>query len=113
MKKLTVTGLLISMFVLVVTFAFTTPVGAQRVLKDWVVMTYVPDNNYEVPLPLPVTPIRGNGVSLDFYFTPDRAMLIAEIDSYAQFKGGKLIGKILSADIAFEATPGAAFNYFN
>ena len=112
MKKFTVTGMLIGM-VLLVTFAFTTTVAAQRVLKDWVVMTYVPDNNYSVPVPLPVTPIRGNGVSFDFYPTPDRAMLIAEIESYPQFQKGKLAGKTLSADIAIEATPGATFIYFN
>jgi hypothetical protein len=113
MKKLTVTAMLIGMFVLVVTFAFTTTVAAQRVLKDWVVMTYYGPDNWNVPGALPVTPIRGNGVSFDFYPTPDRAMLIAEIDSYAQFRGGKLTGKTLSADIAIEATPGATFNYYD
>jgi len=113
MKKLTVTVMLIGMFVMVVTFAFTTTVTAQRVLKDWVVMTYYGPNNWNVPGPLPVTPIRGNGVSFDFYDTPDRAMLIAEIESYKQFQQGKLIGKTLSADIAIEATPDATFNYWD
>ncbi len=113
MKRLAKIETLIGMFVLMVTFAFSTTVSAQRVVKDWVVMTYVPDNNYAVPLPLPVTPIRGNGVSFDFLPTPDRAMLVAEIKSYAQFQLGKLIGKTLSADIAIEATPDATFNYFN
>lgn len=112
MKKLTVTGMSIGMFLLV-TFAFTTTVTAQRVLGDWVVMTYVPENNYEVPLPLAVTPIRGNGVSFDFYPTPDRAMLITEISSFKQFQQGKLAGKTLSAEIAIEAAPGATFNYFD
>ena len=113
MKKSTITAILIAMFALLVTFAFTTPAAAQRVVKDWVVMTYVPDNNYTVPVPLPVTRIRGNGVSFEFYPTPDRALLIAEIESDAQFQRGKLIGKTLSAHIAIEATPGATFNYFN
>lgn len=113
MKKLTITAMLIAMFALLVTFAFTTPAAAQRVVKDWVVMTYVPDNNYTVPVPLPVTRIRGNGVSFEFYPTPDRALLIAEIESDAQFQKGKLIGKTLSAHIAIEATPGATFNYYD
>jgi len=112
MKKLTVTGTLIVMLVLLVTLAFTTTAAAQRVVKDWFVMTYIPNDNYAVPWPLPVTPIRGNGVSFDFFPTPDRAMLIAEIESYPQFQRGKLTGKTLLADIAIEATPGATFNYY-
>jgi len=113
MKKLTVTGTLIVMLVLLVTLAFTTTAAAQRVVKDWFVMTYIPDDDYAVPWPLPVTPIRGNGVSFDFYSSPDRAMLIAEIESYPQFQRGKLTGKTLLADIAIEATPGATFNYYD
>jgi hypothetical protein len=76
-------------------------------------MTYVPDNNYTVPVPLPVTPVKGNGVSFNFYPTPDRAMLIVDISQGKQFQPGKLIGRALSARIAITASPGATFNYFN
>ena len=113
MKDLSTKAMLIAVFALLATFTLTTTVAAQRVVKDWVVMTYVSENNYAVPLPLPVETIHGNGVSFDFYPTPDRAMLVAEIDSDKQFQKGKLIGKTLSADIAIEATADATFNYYN
>jgi hypothetical protein len=107
-------AMLMVMLALLISFAFTNTASAQRVVKDWVVMTYVPDNNYSVPVPLPVTPIKGNGVAFDFYPTPDRAMLVADdLNLNAQFRDGKLLGKTLSAEISIAASPGANFIYFN
>jgi hypothetical protein len=123
MKKLKITAKLVAMFILLAVLVFTTMAVAQRVVSggaanagkgEWVVMTYVPDNNYSVPVPLPVTPIRGGGVSFDFYPTPDRAMLVVDdLSLIQQFRGGNLTGKTLSAKIAIEATPGASFIYWN
>jgi hypothetical protein len=123
MKKLKITAKLVVMFILLAVLVFTTMAVAQRLVPggaanagkgEWVVMTYVPDNNYSVPVPLPVTPIRGGGVSFDFYPTPDRAMLVVDdLSLIQQFRGGNLTGKTLSAKIAIEATPGASFIYFN
>jgi hypothetical protein len=123
MKKLKITAKLAVMFILLAVLVFTTMAVAQRVVSggaanagkgEWVVMTYVPDDNYSVPVPLPVTPIRGGGVSFDFYPTPDRAMLVVDdLSLIQQFRGGNLTGKTLSAKIAIEATPGASFIYFN
>jgi hypothetical protein len=111
---------LIVVLALLVALVFTATAIAQRVgggkngADVWVVMTYVPDNGYTTPVPLPVTFVKGGGVAFDFYQTPDRAMLLAEdLDILKQFHNGNLTGKTLSAKIAIEATSGATFNYFN
>jgi hypothetical protein len=118
MKIRTVT--FVAVCALLTTLAFTIMAVAQRVpggASDsglWQIWTYVPENNYATPLPLPVSLVRGGGVAFDFYPTPDRAMLlIDDLNLIKQFHGGNLTGKILSADIAIAATPGATFNYFN
>jgi hypothetical protein len=80
---------------------------------QWVIMTYVPDNNYSVPVALPVTKIKGNGVSFDFYATPDRAVLLYDMTEDRQLKPGKLIGRSLRARVAIDAPSGAQFIYFN
>jgi len=110
----------IAILAVLAAFGFTTTATAQRApggggsgSGDWVIMTYVPDNNYAVPVALPVTPTKGNGVSFDFYPTPDRAMLLVDISQAKQFKPGKLVGRTLSAHIAINASPGATFVYFN
>jgi hypothetical protein len=63
MKKLKITAKLVVMFILLAVLVFTTMAVAQRLVPggaanagkgEWVVMTYVPDNNYSVPVPLPV-----------------------------------------------------------
>jgi hypothetical protein len=78
--------------------------------KDkWVIMTYTPDNGYTVPVPMPVTKIKEDGVSFDLFInggSPDRAMLITE-----KFPKGKLTGHSLSARIAIIAPPDTIFNY--
>jgi len=107
------------MFVLLITFAFTTTADARKILKggkhaaeEWYVLTYDAAGNI---LELDVTPIHKNkGISFDFYHTPDRAMLLTELDSSKKKPHpGNFTGKTLSADIAIEATHGATFNYFN
>lgn len=103
----------IAIFAVLVVLALTITASAQRKVGEWVIMTYVPANNYSVPVALPVTQINGNGVSFDFYPTPDRAVLIADISQDKQFAPGKLIGRTLSARIGISATPGATFIYFN
>lgn len=123
MKKLKIAAKLRALFISLAVLVFTATVVAQRVVPwgaanagkgKWVVMTYVPENSYSVPVALPVTPIRGGGVSFEFYPTPDRAMLVTDdLNLIQQFHGGNLTGKTLSAKIAIEATPGASFIYFN
>jgi hypothetical protein len=111
------------------TFAFTTTVttqGPQNGSHDqrnenrgdggkrdpWVIMTYVDANDCSVPVPLPVTQVKGGGVS--FWMTnssscfPDRAMLLTD-----RLPKGKLIGHSVSAEIAIIANPGTAFFHFN
>ena len=93
-------------------FAGATPGGGKGGVApgQWVIMTYVPDNNFTVPVPLSVSPVKGGGVSFDFLPTPDRAMLITELKQ-SKKSVGSLTGKTLSAHIAINATPGAEFNY--
>ena len=87
--------------------------GGMPDVEDWVIMTYIPDNGYTVPVPLPVTK-SGGGVAFDFYPTPDRAMLLSsDKDSIKELHAGNLKGKSLSAKISIVASPGATFNYFN
>ena len=106
---------LLSVFALLVTFALTTPVAAQRLPaaaghgEGWIVLTYEGEFG---PFESPATR-KGGAVSFDFLATPDRAMLITDISGDRQFAPGKLIGKSLSARIAINATPGATFNYYN
>ena len=99
-----------------VTCAFTTMVvagsgsgGDKEDKGKWVIMTYTPDNGYTVPVPMPVTKIKEDGVSFDLFINggaPDRAMLITE-----KFPKGTLTGHSLSARIAIIATPSTTFNY--
>jgi hypothetical protein len=103
----------IGILAVLIVLAFTITASAQRKVGEWFIMTYVPDNNWSVPVPLPVTQIKGNGVSFDFYPTADRAVLIADISQDRQFAPGKLVGKTLSARIGINATPGATFSYYN
>ena len=118
-KSVSATFFAVFMLAVLATFGFTTTATAQRAgggestSAPWVIMTYVPGNSYTVPVPLPVTPLKGNGVSFDFYPTPDRAMLLSDISQSKQFGSGKLVGKTLSAQIAINASPGATFNYYN
>jgi len=79
----------------------------------WAIMTYVSDNNYTVPVALPVTRIKGNGVSFDFYSTPERAVLLYDMSQDKQFRPGKLVGRSLRARVAIDAPVGAQFIYFN
>jgi hypothetical protein len=118
MKKLTVTGLLIGMFLLVA-FAFTnTPFAAQISgvdigVKQWKIMTYLPKNDYDVPYALPVKPIRNGGIAFDFWSTPDRAVLIAELPpSNKKSNPSDFTGKTIQAIVAIEATDAATFNYY-
>jgi hypothetical protein len=92
---------------------------------QWVIMTYVPDNGYTVPVPLHVTAMKGGGVSFDFLPTPDRAMLLTDVKGHQETGGhsdrddnkpaktpaDNLTGKTILAHIAIKATPGAKFNY--
>lgn len=117
MKRLTQRGMLMSMFVLLITFAFTTNVaakgGGKHPKEQWDIMTYVPDNNYTVPVALPVEK-SGHGVAFDFYPTPDRALLITDdVGTSKKFQKGDLTGKSLSTKIAIEAPAGATFNYYD
>jgi hypothetical protein len=113
------TVLWIALLALLLALGFAPAASAQRALGqagkagEWVVMTYVPDNNYSVPVPLAVTPVKGNGVSFDFYPTPDRAMLLYDTAGQKQFAPGKLVGRTLSARIAIQAPAGTEFLYFN
>ena len=77
---------------------------------QWTIMTYVPENGYTVPIPLPVQKIRGGGVSFDFLPTPDRAVLLTGVKPAKRPKDS-LTGKTISAHIVIIASPGAAFNY--
>jgi hypothetical protein len=110
---------LVAMLAVLAAFIFTATATAQRVgggnrgVDDWVIMTYVPDNNFTFPVPLPVTKSK-SGVAFDFYPTPDRAMLLAsDMDTLKQFHEGNLSGKRLTAKISIEATLGATFNHYN
>jgi hypothetical protein len=118
MKKLRNTGMLISVFALLITFAFITTAAAQRVPagggqgEKWVITTYTPDNGYTVPVPMPVTKSKGGVVTFDLFIHdgyPDRAMLITDITG--KFNEGKLTGHSLSARIAINATAETTFNY--
>jgi len=121
MKKLKITAKLVVMFILLAVLVFTTMAVAQRLVPggaakagkgQWVVLTYDFETG-AITFP-PATPIRGGGVSFDFYPTPDRAMLVVDdLSLIQQFRGGNLTGKTLSAKIAIEATPGASFIYWN
>jgi hypothetical protein len=112
-----------------VTFAFTTTVrtqGPQNASHDqrdkdrgngvqrdqWVIMTYVPADNCNVPVPLPVTKVKGGGVSFlmpnSSYCSPDRAMLLTN-----RLPKGTLIGHSLSAQMAILAVPGTTFSYWD
>jgi len=119
MKKSTRLVSIIGLFALLIVFVFAATAIAQRVgggkrgVDEWVIMTYVPDNGYTVPVALPVDK-SGGGVAFDFFPTPDRAMLLAsDMDTIKKFHEGNLSGKSLSAKISIEATLGATFNYFN
>jgi hypothetical protein len=79
--------------------------GAGKGSGQWEVLTYIGDYG---PYDYPATPIKGGGVSFDFYPTPDRAMLLTG----KHIHGDNLIGRTLSATIAIKATPGATFNYY-
>src|SRR3990170_3640021 len=114
MKKLTITGMLIGMFALLITYAFTTTATAEQIpgvdigVKAWKIMTYLPKNDYDTPYPLPVKPIANKGVSFDFYPYPDRDVLIAVLPpSNKKSNPGNFTGKTISAFIAIEATDGA------
>jgi hypothetical protein len=74
----------------------------------WVIMTYVPDNGYTVPIPFSVQKARDGSVKFDFLDTPDRAMLLTHLKQ-AIAKGS--LGKTISAHVAIQTTPGAEFNY--
>lgn len=118
MKKVTA-RMLIGVFLLVA-FAFTTTAVAEQIpgvdigVKAWKIMTYLPKNDYNVPYALPVKPIANKGVSFDFYPTPDRAVLIAELPpSSKKSNPGDFTGKTIHASIAIEAIDGATFNYYN
>ena len=120
MKKLTVTAMLIGMFALLITYGFTTTAVAEQIsgvdigVKQWKIMTYLPKDDYTVPYALPVKPIANKDVAFDFYPTPDRAVLIAELPpSRKKSNPGDFTGKTIHAFIAIEATDGATFNYYN
>jgi len=120
MKKLTLPVTLFAVFVLLVTFAFTTAAVAEQIsgvdtgVKQWKIMTYLPKNDYDVPYALPVKPIANKGVAFDFYPTPDRAVLIAELPpSNKKSNPGDFTEKTIHAFIAIEATVGATFNYYD
>ena len=122
MKKQTRFIGIISVLALVVVFVFSaTAIGKGKDEgkdkgkgggEDWDIMTYVPDNGYTVPVPLPVEK-SGKGVAFDFYATPDRAVLLNSDMDTKKYHEGDLSGKTLSAKISIKATPGATFNYFN
>lgn len=87
-------------------FAQTVPGGGDK----WVISTYIPENGYTTPVPMPVTKIKAGGVSFDLFIHggfPDRSMLITD----KRFPAGKLTGQSLSARIAIIATPDTTFNY--
>jgi hypothetical protein len=78
----------------------------RRDAHDWVVMTYVPDNGYTVPVPFPVTKVRDGGISFAFLATPDRSMLLTD-----QLPDKIRDGYSISGRIAIIAAPGTTFNY--
>jgi hypothetical protein len=107
----------IALFALLIALVFiatvTTPIMAQKDVTGagrWTIDTYVGD---EGPFSLKTKPLPGGGVFVDFFNTPDRAVLFTDSPSYKRFILGELTGKTLSADIAIEATPGATFNYYD
>jgi hypothetical protein len=80
--------------------------GGRGPAADWVIMTYVPDNGYTVPVPLPVTKAGRGGISFGFLTTPDRSMLLTD-----KLPKKLLPGYSVSAHIAIRAGQGTTFNY--